>query len=145
MSARLAAVSLFVRDLTRAEQFYGATLGWQVIGRSAGSVLMGPREGEPSLALFEYAPDGFEPPLALGCRSIGFELPSPNALARAFDRLLGARATLLATGDRWSIHTTDPDGTRLEIFCRTGAQAGGVVRALTRAELEEGYREPVAV
>lgn len=139
MSARLAHVALFVHDLDRAEHFYSRVLGWRVIAEEPGIRFLGPSASETPLALFECSPDGVQPPLALGCRHVSFEVGSKADLAATFDRLNGARAVLIDTGSRWSVHTTDPDGTRIEIFCRTGRsrEATRPARVLSTFDLEE--------
>jgi catechol-2,3-dioxygenase len=50
-------------------------------------------------------------------------------------------------GLSWSVHTTDPDGNRVEVFCDTGDQASGRTqwavtgRALSLDELQQARED----
>ena len=143
--ARLARVHLFVSDLERARHFYTRTLGLRVVYEQPGACFLASGHGAHEIGLFEHVPAGVEPPLALGCRSIAFQVPSRVALLAICDRLLGGRFSVVESDGAWAVHTTDPDGNRIEAFCegpsarsRTGP-AGARTRRL--AELLAA-REP---
>jgi catechol-2,3-dioxygenase len=139
---RLARVDLFVRDLERARHFYTRTMGLEVSHEETGACFLTSGAASYNLGLFEYAPEGIEPPLAIGCRSIAFEVGSRDALLDVCNRLVGGRFTVLESGEAWAVHTKDPDGNRLEVFCRRAAarslRAGrGRARPLSLADLAE--------
>lgn len=141
MKTRLSHIHLFVRDLERARHFYSSALGLVVLEQRPGACYLGSGDGAYQLGLFEHRTDSIEAPLAIGCRAIAFEVPSTAGLLAVCDRLLGARFTAIDSPGRVAIHTTDPDGNRLEIFCRTSADDAaitvrpGQTRTLNWAEL----------
>ena len=151
MSARLACVHVFVRDLERAAHFYTRALGLRVSHRQAGACYLTSGAAHHEIALFEHGSEQAPPPpLAVGCRSLGFEVTSKAELAQLCDRLGGARATAVDNGITWSIHTTDPDGNRIEVFCDTrhdaerSGSARGTARALSLTELRAAREEVFA-
>jgi catechol-2,3-dioxygenase len=140
LAPRLARVDLFVRNLERARHFYTRTLGLEMSHQEPGACFLAPAAGSFELRLFEHAPEGVEPPLAIGCRSIAFQVPSRDALLDVCNRLLGGRFTVLESGDAWAVHTKDPDGNRIEVFCRRTTAGGprverGSARTLSLADL----------
>jgi catechol-2,3-dioxygenase len=133
IAPRLARVDLFVTNLERARDFYIRTLGLEVSHQEPGACFL-VSDATCELGLFEHAPEGIDPPLAIGCRSIAFQVSSRDALLDVCNRLLGGRFTVLESGDAWAVHTKDPDGNRIEVFCRrTAARSlkGGRGRART--------------
>lgn len=133
IAPRLARVDLFVTNLERARDFYMRTLGLEVSHQEPGACFL-VSDATCELGLFEHAPEGIDPPLAIGCRSIAFQVSSRDALLDVCNRLLGGRFTVLESGDAWAVHTKDPDGNRIEVFCRrTAARSlkGGRGRART--------------
>lgn len=149
MSVRLACVHLLVRDLERAAHFYTRGLGLRISAKHAGACYLTSGAAPHEVALFEYAPEGPTPPLAIGCRSIGFQVSSKAALAELCERLGGARFSALDHGATWAIHTTDPDGNRIKVFCETaaagdGRPSEGRVRTLSAADLRAARDEVVA-
>ena len=140
MTPRIGRVHLRVRDLERAEHFYTRVLGLRVLQRDLHLVLLSSGDGHHDLAMHAGRSDGTEPPMSFGLRSLGFEVPSKAALAGVYARLGGARSMLLDTGLSWAIHTSDPDGNQVEIYCETAPRQGphrwgGRARALSAAEL----------
>jgi catechol 2,3-dioxygenase len=139
----LGRLHLTVRDLDRATRFYSNVLGLRVGYASPGLVVLAGTASHHDLVLHGGAADINLPPLAPGCGSIGFEVEGRRQLAEICERLMrsGARVAAIDQGVSWSIHTTDPDGTRVEVFCATrpGAiQPGhwtGTGRALSLDEL----------
>ena len=148
VNLRLACVHLLVRDLERAAHFYTRSLGFRISAKRAGACYLTSGGAQHEVALFEYAPEGAAPPLAIGCRSIGFQVSSKAALARLCERLGGARVTALDDGATWAIHTTDPDGNRIKVFCETSAHGVGLseggVRTLSTADLRAARDEVLA-
>jgi catechol 2,3-dioxygenase len=140
--ARLARVHLFVGDLERARHFYTNTLGLQMTHEQNGACFLAAGDAPYEVGLFEHVPAGVEPPIALGCRSIAFEVRSRGALLSICDRLLGARFSVVESDGAWAIHTTDPDGNRIEVFCSGPARPRSrYSRARSLAELQAA-REP---
>jgi catechol-2,3-dioxygenase len=145
--ARLACVHLFVHDLERARHFYTHCLGLRISREHKAACYLSSGPADHELALFEYAPEGPRPPLAIGCRSIGFEVPSKGALAAVCDRLRSARVTAMDNGATWSLHTTDPDGNHIKVFCQSTPrpQPGeNQVRTLSAVDLYAARNEVLA-
>jgi catechol 2,3-dioxygenase len=124
MAARLGRVHVNVRDLGRAARFYTKVIGLRVHHQSADAVFLSAGEGPWHVALHASAgtPD---PASALGCRAAGFELSGAGELARSHDALVKAGAPVMAVdqGATWSIHTEDPDGNAVELYCEAPAGA----------------------
>lgn len=144
-SVRLGRIHLHVRDLDRATRFYSQVLGLQVARAAPGLVWLSSGQPHYDVALHAGAPDAAAPPIALGCASIGFEVRGRARLAELCDRLTrsGARVAALDHGISWSVHTTDPDGNKVEVFCdMTHETSGRAVwnrwgRAIGLAELQQ--------
>ena len=115
MTAKLGRVHLRVTDIERAVRFYTRVLGLRVSRRQPGVVFLASADATHDIALYAHQPDGPRPPIWVGCRFIGFEVDSKEALARVCERLGGARMTIVDARDSWSVHTTDPDGNGVEI------------------------------
>lgn len=139
MTARLGRVHLRVKDLERAARFYTRVVGLRVLQRAPGLVYLASKDSTHEIALHAHDAEGPAPPISLGCRFVGFEVPSKAALAAVCERLGGARAVVVDTGDSWSVHTTDPDGNGVEIYCDTrGERTGGppaAARTMSLADL----------
>lgn len=125
MTARLGRIHLRVIDLDRACRFYTRVLGLRVSSREQGLAYLASEDAHHEIALLAHASDGPAPPISLGCRFVGFEVPTKSALAAVCERLGGARAHIVDYGDSWSVHTTDPDGNGVEIYCHSPAGRGG--------------------
>lgn len=132
MTARLGRVHLRVEDLDRAVRFYTKVVGLRVYHRTPAIAYLSSADAGHELALHAHRAEGPPPPISLGCRFVGFEVPSKAALAAACDRLGGARAVVVDTGDSWSIHTTDPDGNGVEIYCDTRGEGSGASAGVAR-------------
>jgi catechol-2,3-dioxygenase len=139
----LGRIHLNVRDLDRATRFYSDVLGLRVAHAAAGLVFLAGSTSHHDLVLHAGAADVTVPPLAPGVGSIGFEVEDRSQLAALCERLTrsGARVAAIDQGISWSVHTTDPDGTRVEVFCATRQPAtargqwSGAGRALSLDEL----------
>ena len=130
MTARLGRIHLRVSDLDRACRFYTRVLGLRVLSREAGVVYLASQNAHHERALHAGAVDGPAPPISLGCRFVGFEVANESALAEVCGRLGGARAQIVDYGDSWSVHTSDPDGNGVEIYCHSPAHRDGQTRAV---------------
>lgn len=127
---RIGRIHLHVRDLDRATRFYANVLGLEVAHSAPGLVCLAGGASHHDLVLHGGAQDVRVPPLAPGCGSIGFDAGDRATLAAVCERLTrsGARVAAIERGLTWSVHTTDPDGNRVEVFCDTGGQASGRAR-----------------
>jgi catechol 2,3-dioxygenase len=117
VSARLGRVHLRVTELDRACRFYTRVLGLRVASREAGLAFLSSPDGRNEVALHADRSDAPVPPVSLGCRFVGFEVGTLATLVAVCGRLGGARAHVVDYGDSWSVHTTDPDGNGVEIYC----------------------------
>lgn len=137
MSARLGRVHLRVSDLDRACRFYTKALGLRVASREPGLASLASPDGRNEVAL--HAGTSEVPlPISLGCRFVGFEVDRLAALLAVCERLGGARAHVVDYGDSWSVHTSDPDGNGVEIYCHLGDAGGAPANQLGRtASLED--------
>jgi catechol 2,3-dioxygenase len=132
MSARLGRVHLRVTDLDRACRFYTKLLGLRLASREGGLVFLASPDGRNEVALHAGISDGPLPPISLGCRFVGFEVVTLTALLGVCERLGGARAHVVDYGDSWSVHTSDPDGNGVEIYCHIPAGSGAPANQLGR-------------
>lgn len=130
MTARLGRIHLRVTDLDRACRFYTRVLGLRVLSRESGVAYLASRDAHHEIALHAAASDGPPPPISLGCRFVGFEVPNKAALAAVCGRLGGARAQIVDYGDSWSVHTSDPDGNGVEIYCHSRPDRDGEARVV---------------
>jgi catechol-2,3-dioxygenase len=129
-------------DLDRAERFYTGVLGLRVCGREPGVVYLASDDSGHEIALHAHGAHGPAPPISLGCRFVGFEVPSPRALVRICDRLRGSQFMVVEARDSLSVHTTDADGHGIEIYCRAprDGAAAMAARTLTLADLRAAAR-----
>jgi catechol-2,3-dioxygenase len=143
VSARLGRLHLNVTDLGRATRFYTQVLGLRISARSGGLVFLSSGAPHHELALHELPTAAGDPPITRGVGTVGFEVPDRLELAAVCDRLLrsGARVTAMDQGISVSLHTADPDGNRLEVYCDTRHEASGrrvwtgEARTVTAAEI----------
>ena len=144
MSARLGRVHLRVTDLDRACRFYTRVLGLSVASRESGLAFLSSPDARNELTLHARRSEGPPPPVSLGCRFVGFEVGTLAALVSVCDRLGGARAHVVDYGDSWSVHTSDPDGNGVEIYCHmpagSGASAGQLGRTASLQDLRAAAR-----
>ncbi|GAA4919813.1 VOC family protein [Streptomyces coeruleoprunus] len=124
-------IGLNVTDIERSLAFYGALLGFDVLGEGKEGdsryAFLG-RDGRLVLTLWQQADDGYAPTRA-GLHHLAFEVDT-------MDRVRAAEAELTARGVDFAyegvvahgegsasggIFFHDPDGTRLEIYAATGA------------------------
>lgn len=119
---RLGRIQLGVRDVERAARFYTQVLGLRVTRRLPNLLWLScPGMAGHDIALHATGADTPLPPRG-GAGSIGFEAANPRELAELVDRAAGsgARVMMVEHGSTWSIHTSDPDGNEIEIYCHAG-------------------------
>jgi len=121
---RLNHAVLYVRDVARSVEFYGATLGFRPIdgmdGLTGAAFLRAPGStNDHDLGLFEIP--GGAPSLAgrqtVGLYHLAWEVDSLNTLEKLSERLAGADA-LVGTSDHGttkSLYGRDPSGLEFEI------------------------------
>jgi catechol-2,3-dioxygenase len=143
VTGRLGRVHVRVNDLDAAERFYTRVLGLRRTYRGRHVVHLTSNDSR-ELTLQTHDVGRSAPPDSLGCRFIGFEVPSKTALVTVCERLGGARAVIVDTGDSWSVHTTDPAGNGVEIYCDTREDllAPHVPRTLSLTELRNAAHDP---
>jgi catechol 2,3-dioxygenase len=137
MSARLGRVHLRVSDLDRACRFYTRVLGLRISSREPGLAFLSSPDGRNEVALHAGSSDSPQRPVSLASRFVGFEVDTLSTLVAVCERLGGARAHVVDYGDSWSVHTSDPDGNGVEIYCHVGAGPGAAHRLGRTASLEE--------
>ncbi|HEY0873685.1 MAG TPA: VOC family protein [Vicinamibacterales bacterium] len=132
MSARLGRVHLRVSDLDRACRFYTRVLGLRIASREPGQVSLSSPDGRNEVALHAGTSESPLLPVSVGARFVGFEVDKLAALVSVCERLGGARAHVVDYGDSWSVHTSDPDGNGVEIYCHLGTDDGAQANQLGR-------------
>ena len=130
--SRLNHAVLFVRDATRAAEFYGRVFGFEVVGTEFGGqavFMRSPLEGNHhDLGLFSVGPDAPRPPRgSVGLYHLAWEVPTIEDLEAAADTLSEAGALGGASdhGVSKSLYGQDPDGNEFEIMWRVPRAAWG--------------------
>jgi catechol-2,3-dioxygenase len=119
---RLNHAVLYVRDATRAAEFYRRVLGFETVealGDQAVFLRANGSDNHHDLGLFGVGP-GAEPPRPgrVGLYHLAWEVESLPDLARAREALTGVGA-LTGTADHGnslSLYAADPDGNEFEVF-----------------------------
>ena len=142
MNARLGRVHVRVKDLERGARFYTNVLGLRIVDRSDSSLELSSDGARRELTLHSADPSAPAVPAWFAGRFVGFEVPTKAELVQVCERLGGARASIVDLGDSWSVHTTDPDGNGVEIYCDTREDLAALgparsARTLSLAELRE--------
>lgn len=121
--ARLNHAVLYVRDATKAAEFYGRVFGFEIVESAFGgrAVFMRARSGDNhhDLGLFSVGPDAPRPPRgAVGLYHLAWEVPTIDDLAAAAKTLSDERALSGASdhGVSKSLYGADPDGNEFEIM-----------------------------
>ena len=130
--ARLNHAVLYVRDATKAAEFYGRVFGFEVVESAFGgrAVFMRAANGENhhDLGLFSVGPDAPRPARgSVGLYHLAWEVPTIDDLAEA-SRLLSAERALGGASDHGvskSLYGVDPDGNEFEIMWRVPREAWG--------------------
>jgi catechol-2,3-dioxygenase len=130
--ARLNHAVLFVRDATRAAEFYERVFGFEVVGREFGgqAIFMRAAGGENhhDLGLFSVGADAQRPGRgSVGLYHLAWEVPTIDDLADAA-RILSESGALGGASDHGvskSLYGADPDGNEFEIMWRVPREAWG--------------------
>ena len=130
--SRLNHAVLFVRDATRAAEFYGRVFGFTELDRTPGmrAAFMRAAGGENhhDLGLFEVGPAAPHPSRgSTGLYHLAWEVPTIEELARAAEALSEAGALSGASdhGVSKSLYGRDPDANEFEIMWRVPREAWG--------------------
>jgi catechol-2,3-dioxygenase len=121
--ARLNHAVLYVRDATKAAEFYGRVFGFEVVESAFGgrAVFMRSANGENhhDLGLFSVGPEAPRPQRGtVGLYHLAWEVPTIDDLAAAAQTLSAERALSGASdhGVSKSLYGADPDGNEFEIM-----------------------------
>ena len=123
---------LFVRDATRAAEFYARVFGFEVVGRERGgqAIFMRAAGGDNhhDLGLFSVGPEAQRPVRgSVGLYHLAWEVPTIDDLADAA-RILSESGALGGASDHGvskSLYGADPDGNEFEIMWRVPREAWG--------------------
>ena len=123
---------LFVRDATRAAEFYGRVFGFEVVGSEFGGQAIFMRspigQNHHDLGLFSVGPDAPRPPRgSTGLYHLAWEVPTIEDLRSAAGVLeeAGALGGASDHGVSKSLYGHDPDGNEFEIMWRVPREAWG--------------------
>ncbi len=129
---RLNHAVLFVRDATKAADFYGRVFGFVIAGSEMGGQAIFMRsplaDNHHDLGLFSVGPDAPRPPRgSVGLYHLAWEVPTIEALREAA-RILEEAGPLGGASDHGvskSLYAHDPDGNEFEIMWRVPREAWG--------------------
>ena len=129
---RLNHAVLFVRDATRAAEFYGRVFGFEIVGSEMGGQAIFMRSplatNHHDLGLFSVGPDAPRPARgSVGLYHLAWEVPTIEDLAAAWQALEDAGA-LGGASDHVvskSLYGRDPDGNEFEIMWSVPREAWG--------------------
>jgi catechol-2,3-dioxygenase len=130
--ARLNHAVLYVRDATKAAEFYGRVFGFEVVESAFGgrAVFMRSPNGDNhhDLGLFSVGPDAPRPSRgSTGLYHLAWEVPTIDDLAVAA-RVLSEAGALGGSSDHGvskSLYGADPDGNEFEVMWRVPREAWG--------------------
>ena len=130
--SRLNHAVLFVRNATRAAEFYERVFGFKVVSREMGGQAIFMRAGggdnHHDLGLFTVGPDAPKPERgSVGLYHLAWEVPTIDDLAEAA-RILSETSALGGASDHGvskSLYGADPDGNEFEIMWRVPREAWG--------------------
>ena len=129
---RLNHAVLFVRDATKAAEFYGRIFGFEVVGTEMGGQAVFMRaagsDNHHDLGLFSVGPAAPRSARgSVGLYHLAWEVPSIDDLAAAA-RILSEAGALGGASDHGvskSLYGSDPDGNEFEIMWRVPREAWG--------------------
>jgi catechol-2,3-dioxygenase len=129
---RLNHAVLFVRDATKAAEFYGRVFGFEIVGSEMGGQAVFMRsplaQNHHDLGLFSVGPDAPRPARgSVGLYHLAWEVPTIEDLAAASQVLQDAGALGGASdhGVSKSLYGRDPDGNEFEIMWSVPREAWG--------------------
>jgi catechol-2,3-dioxygenase len=129
---RLNHAVLFVRDATKAAEFYGRVFGFEIVGSEMGGRAVFMRsplaQNHHDLGLFSVGPDAPRPARgSVGLYHLAWEVPTIEDLAAASQVLQEAGALGGASdhGVSKSLYGRDPDGNEFEIMWSVPREAWG--------------------
>jgi catechol-2,3-dioxygenase len=129
---RLNHAVLFVRDATKAAEFYGRVFGFEIVGTEMGGEAVFMRSplatNHHDLGLFSVGPDAPRAPRgSVGLYHLAWEVPTIEDLAAASRTLQEAGALGGASdhGVSKSLYGKDPDGNEFEIMWSVPREAWG--------------------
>ena len=130
--ARLNHAVLFVRDATKAAEFYGRVFGFEIVGSEFGGQAVFMRSplatNHHDLGLFSVGPDAPRPARgSVGLYHLAWEVPTIEDLAAASQVLeeAGALGGASDHGVSKSLYAKDPDGNEFEIMWSVPREAWG--------------------
>jgi catechol-2,3-dioxygenase len=129
---RLNHAVLFVRDATRAAEFYGRVFGFEIVGSEMGGQAIFMRSplatNHHDLGLFSVGPDAPQPARgSVGLYHLAWEVPTIEDLAAAW-QVLDEAGALGGASDHVvskSLYGRDPDGNEFEIMWSVPREAWG--------------------
>jgi catechol-2,3-dioxygenase len=129
---RLNHAVLYVRDATKAAEFYGRVFGFEVVGSEMGGQAVFMRSplatNHHDLGLFSVGPDAPRPVRgSVGLYHLAWEVPTIEDLAAAA-RILEEAGALGGASDHGvskSLYGKDPDGNEFEIMWSVPREAWG--------------------
>ncbi len=130
--SRLNHAVLFVRDATKAAEFYGRVFGFEIVGSEMGGQAVFMRsplaQNHHDLGLFSVGPDAPRPARgSVGLYHLAWEVPTIEDLAAA-SRVLQEAGALGGASDHGvskSLYGRDPDGNEFEIMWAVPRDAWG--------------------
>src|SRR6202007_2329608 len=118
---RIGAVSLAVSDVARSADFYGHTLGLELVARDDEiAQLAAPHHDLPVLQLHALHRPVAASPEHTGLFHVAWLHPGRAQLAATVERLLAARWPIGGASDHGvseALYLSDPDGLGIEIYC----------------------------
>ena len=146
-------VHLKVADLSRALDFYGGVLGFELtlrFGDSAAFLSAGGYHHHIGLNTWESLGGAPPPPGSTGLYHFAILYPTRAALADALRRLIAAKIPLEGASDHGvseALYLSDPDGNGVELYWDRPREAwprtldGGLAMYTRRLDLEDLLRE----
>jgi catechol-2,3-dioxygenase len=129
---RLNHAVLFVRDATRAAEFYGRVFGFEIVGSEMGGQAVFMRSplatNHHDLGLFSVGADAPRPARgSVGLYHLAWEVPTIEDLAAAsrVRAVAGAHGAASDHGVSKSLYGKDPDGNEFEIMWSVPPEAWG--------------------
>jgi catechol 2,3-dioxygenase len=117
---RIGGVSLAVSDVTRSADFYGHTLGLELVARDDEiAQLAAPQHARPVLALHQLRDPVATTPEHTGLFHVAWRHPRRAQLAATVERLLHSRWPIDGASDHGvseALYLSDPDGLGIEIY-----------------------------